>query len=91
MSITQDEETKPTVNGKEWEDLLGPMKEVTNNEEELGRGKWQGKEVRYAFETMLDDDDEYSPSASSSSSDRSSSVHMYTDTKISDREVTSAI
>ena len=26
MSITQDEETKPTVNGKEWEDLLGPMK-----------------------------------------------------------------
>ena len=40
---------------------------------------------------MSDDNDEYSPSASSSSSDRSSSVHMYTDTKISDREVTSAM
>ena len=91
MSITQDEETKPTVNGKEWEDLLGPMKEVTNNEEELGRGKRQRKEVTYACEPMSDDDDEYSPFASSSSSDRSSSVHMYIDTKILDREVTSAI
>ena len=91
MSITQDEETKPRINGKEWEDLLGSMKEVTNNDEELGRGKQQRKEVTYACEPMSDDDDEYSPSASSSSSDKSSLVHMYTDTKILDREVTSAI
>ncbi|GLJ55690.1 hypothetical protein SUGI_1196270 [Cryptomeria japonica] len=91
MPITEDEDTKPTVNGKEWEELLGPMTEVTDKEEELGRGKRQRKEIRYALEPMSDDDDEYSPSASSSSSDRSSSVCMYTDTKVSDREVTSAV
>ena len=50
------------------------------------------KEVRYACEPMsYDDDDEYSPSASSLSSDISSSVHMYTDTKNLDREVTSVV
>ena len=91
MSITQDEETKPTIKGKEWEDLLGPMKEVIDNEEDLGRRKWQRKEVTYACEPMLDDDDKYSPYTISLSSDRSSLVHMYTNTKISDREVTSAI
>ena len=26
MPVTPDEQTKPTTNGKEWEDLLGPMK-----------------------------------------------------------------
>ena len=40
---------------------------------------------------MSDDDDEHSPSVSSSSSDKSSLVHMYTNTKILDREVTSVI
>lgn len=39
MPITQDEDTKPTANVKEWEDLIGPMKEVRGNKEELGRGK----------------------------------------------------
>ena len=39
MSIIEDEETKPTIKGKEWEDILGPMKEVTDNEEDLGREK----------------------------------------------------
>ena len=60
-------------------------------EEDLGRGKQQRKEVTYACEPMSDDDDENSPSDSSSSSDKSSSLHMYIDTKISDRELTSAI
>lgn len=67
------------------------MIEVTVKEEELGREKRQRKEASYACEPMSDDDDEYSPSTSSSSSDRSSLVHMYTDKKNWDREVTSVV
>eukprot|EP01018_Ginkgo_biloba_P012371 Gb_05671 [translate_table: standard] len=85
LSMLQDEEEKPAVDGKVWEELLGPLTEPADVEEELGRGKRQRKEVRYNCEPMSDDDEEYSPSR-----DESSSMSDYSSNKSPDREVTSA-
>lgn len=80
MSMVQEEEAKPAVNGKQWEELLGPIVDPENEEEELGRGKRQRKEVTYACDPVSDDDEEYSPTTSSSS-EESSSLCEYSITK----------
>lgn len=72
MSMVQDEEAKPAVNGKQWEELLGPITDPADEEEELGRGKRQRKEVTYTCDPISDDDEEYSPSTSNSSEESSS-------------------
>lgn len=79
-SMSQDEEAKAAVNGKQWEEILGPIIDPADEEKELGRGKRQRKEVTYTCDPVSDDDDEYSPSTSSSS-EESSSLCEYSVTK----------